>query len=537
MHRSIIFSVAAGLTLSALLVFASGCEGDIGDGEGGQGGEGPASGGNGAGVGGGPPIMGPTTIDCTHVGSGIDYAVGPGQAYASLGEVPTETLKGGDTIRIFYRAEPYREKIMIGGKGTPADPIRVCGVAGPNGELPVIDGADATTRPESDFPFEGHQVRGVVVIGHRHDDLYEEEPGPFVFEGLAVTGGAPDNQFTDTFGATQSYAEAAAGIFVQRGRGITIRGCDIFGNANGMFIGTSSAPDATYDVLIEANYVHDNGVPGSDKQHNIYNEAIGVVHQFNHYGSPRTDSGAGNVKERSAGVVMRYNFIEGGAHMIDLVDAQEAKLTTVPLESFHESFVYGNILKLDGLSGSMVHYGGDSGLFEDYRKGTLYFFHNTVVVDTSQQGDYDTQAILELSTNEETLWSRNNVLFATVEPTSLRPVVILGQRDSATHGVADMSGDWVSSGVTPYMMIPDVPQTFDGEIAGLVPQLPGALPDFVDMAGEDFRPSSASALIGAGVSLMSSLPDTYWPHYSYALHQQATARDDNAAPTVGALVP
>ena len=162
----------------AATVFLAACDGDIGDSQ--QAGGDSASGGGSQGVGGGPPITGPVTIDCTHVGSGTDYAVGPGQAYASLGEVPTELLSGGDTVRIFYREEPYREKIMIGGKGTAEQPIRVCGVAGPNGELPVIDGNGATSRPESDYPFEGHQERGVVVMGHRHADLYEEEPGPFV---------------------------------------------------------------------------------------------------------------------------------------------------------------------------------------------------------------------------------------------------------------------------------------------------------------------------------------------------------------------
>ena len=518
-------------------LFAAGCDGEIGDSKG-QGGDGAVGGSTSSsiGEGGAPPVTGPVTIDCTHVGSGTDYAVGPGQPYASLGDVPTELLKGGDTVRIFYRDEPYREKIMVGGKGTAEQPIRVCGVAGPNGELPVIDGAGATTRPESDFPFEGHQPRGTVVIGHRHDDLYEEEPGPFVFEGLAVTGGSPENQFTDVVGATQAYSEAAAGIFVQRGRGITIRGCEVYGNANGLFIGTSGGADATYDVLLESNHVHDNGVAGSDKQHNIYNEAVGVVHQFNHYGAPRSDSGAGNVKERSAGVVMRYNYIEGGSHLIDLVDAQEAKATTVALDSFHETFVYGNTLKLEGLSGSMVHYGGDSGVFEDYRKGTLYFFHNTVVVDTSAQGDYQTQAVLELSTNEEHLWSRNNVFFATVEPTDLRPLVILGPRDSVTQGIADMAGDWASNGVTPYKMIPGDPLTFEGQIDGLATQPAGASPGFVDMTGNDFHPSDASPLIGAGVTLMDVLPGSYLPLFSYSLNQ-VEPRDDSSAPTQGALTP
>ncbi|MBK6519857.1 MAG: hypothetical protein IPG04_38430 [Polyangiaceae bacterium] len=34
----------------------------------------------------------------------------------------------------------------------------------------------------------------------------------------------------------------------------------------------------------------------------------------------------------------------------------------------------------------MVHYGGDSGMLDTYRKGTLHFFNNTVVVENSHPG-------------------------------------------------------------------------------------------------------------------------------------------------------
>ena len=43
-----------------------------------------------------------------------------------------------------------------------------------------------------------------------------------------------------------------------------------------------------------------------------------------------------------------------------------------------EFVVKGGIPHDQGTS-QIVHYGGDSGTTSDYRKGTLYFFHNTVV--------------------------------------------------------------------------------------------------------------------------------------------------------------
>ncbi|HFC52967.1 MAG TPA: hypothetical protein ENJ43_00865, partial [Gammaproteobacteria bacterium] len=89
-----------------------------------------------------------TDSSCAPTGSGTDYPVGPGQSYASISEVPWGELGPGDTVRIHYRPEPYREKIVISTSGSEDDPIRICGVAGPNGERPVLDGDGAANDPD-----------------------------------------------------------------------------------------------------------------------------------------------------------------------------------------------------------------------------------------------------------------------------------------------------------------------------------------------------------------------------------------------------
>src|SRR5262245_11913891 len=69
------------------------------------------------------------------------YEVGPGKPYANIGDVPWEALQPGDTVLIYWRPTPYKEKWVICRQGTALDPIIVRGIAGPGGELPVIDGA------------------------------------------------------------------------------------------------------------------------------------------------------------------------------------------------------------------------------------------------------------------------------------------------------------------------------------------------------------------------------------------------------------
>ncbi|WP_437674148.1 right-handed parallel beta-helix repeat-containing protein [Sorangium sp. So ce131] len=476
-----------------------------------------------------PAAIPPVQIACTHVGSGKDYQVGPGKEFATIGDVPLESLVAGDTVRIFWRAEGYHEKMMLGGQGTAEQPIRVCGVPGPGGELPVIDGEGATTRPELDFPFDGHQVRGLVIVGHKHDDSYELQPSHITIEGLEIKNASTPFRFTDKAGSAASYASNAAGIFVERGHHVTIRGCEVHENENGLFIGTGGGEILVEDVLIESNYIHDNGGLTDDNEHNVYNEASNVVYQFNRFGPTRGGNG-NNIKERSAGVVIRYNWIEDGAHLIDLVDAQEAT-DNIETSSFHETFVYGNMLLRTGYGPSMIHYGGDSGQTEYYRKGTLHFFSNTVFVKNEGYRDYERSAVFEASTNDERINARNNVFASSQGPTDIRAVTFLGDRGNVAAGILTLAGNWVTQGWTAFDPVPGVKvlgkvDGFDGSIFGV--DLP-----FASVQDNDFIPAASAPLVGAGAAL-DGLPAV---EHQYVLHQQANARSDGPKLTIGAFGP
>ncbi len=481
-----------------------------------------------------PEVIAPTGGDCVHRGGGTDYAVGPGKKYPSIGDVPFETLKAGDTVRIHHRKEPYREKLMIGGLGTAAQPIRICGVPGPAGELPVIDGKDATTRRQLDFPFDGHQVRGLVIVGHPHDKPYDQTPSHIVIEGLEVRNASPPNEFTDRAGKKAAYSEIVAGIFVERAKDLTIRGCIVTDNNNGIFIGTGGGPALSQNILIESNYIHHNGSLTRHYEHNVYNEGSNVVYQFNRFGPPRKGQNGqwgANIKERSAGVVIRHNFIEDGAHLIDLVDAQEAKDTTRSMASFHVSHVYGNVL-IRGASpdGSMIHYGGDSGIFADYRKGTLFFYNNTVVVKNAGYKDWAANAIFELSTNEEKLDSRNNVYWSEKPADSLHALGLFGARDAVTSGVATFSGDWLAIGITADDRTEGKQTEIRLSLTGLDKQKRGSAPGFRDAANDDYAIATPPT---TPVPLSPEIAPELWPRAAYLKHQRGKARKDETL-TVGA---
>lgn len=139
-------------------------------------------------------------------GSGQDYQVGPGAGQlGSLDQVPWENLAAGDTVRIFYRAQPYRGKFLLMAHGTPSAPVRVCGVKGPNGECPIVSGDGATTR--TTLVYGGvssaaiQESRSVVMI-KGDASIWDDFPSHIQIDGLAIRGAHPDYSFTDTQGAT-----------------------------------------------------------------------------------------------------------------------------------------------------------------------------------------------------------------------------------------------------------------------------------------------------------------------------------------------
>jgi parallel beta-helix repeat protein len=491
-------------------------------------------------AGGRPSAPGASAIDCSHRGSGTDYPVGPGKKYASIGDVPFETLKGGDTVRIFWRPEPYREKMMISGQGTAEQPVRVCGVAGPRGEQPVIDGKDATTRPQLRFPYDGHQPRGLIIIGHKNGDTYELTPKHIVLEGLEVRNASPPNSFKDKAGQVKPYTQVVAGIFVQRAENLTIRGCTVTQNNNGIFMGTGGGVELTKDVLIEGNHIHGNGNVAGDREHNLYNEVSNITYQYNRFGPTRVGAGGisgSNIKDRSAGVVIRYNWIEDGAHLIDLVDAQEAAATTVPMPSFHATYVYGNVMiRGKTASGSMIHYGGDSGEFKNYRKGTLYFYNNTLVVKNENYIDYQKPAVFQISTNDERLVARNNIFHSTVTATSLRPVILLGARDQVSSGMAVFSNNWVTKGWTPFDPTPGATVAIKAKVTGLEASTWGTAPGFKQPASDDYELADDSPCRTLGAPLTArDVPETFHVSHQYVKHAAGRLRRDSKGTALGAL--
>jgi parallel beta-helix repeat protein len=439
------------------------------------------------------------------------YEVKPNTTLDTIAEVPWATLQPGDTVLIYWRATPYKEKWVICRQGTPSAPITVRGVANQNGDLPVIDGSGATTP--ANLNFAGEQ-RGVIKIGSANIPA-DTMPKYITIENLEIRSAHPDYQFTDDSGNLQTYSSAASSIYVEKGENITVRNCKMHDSANGFFV-ASSDETVSRNILVEGNYIFGNGIVGSGFQHNNYTAAIGITFQYNRFGALRAGAGGNALKDRSAGTVIRYNWIEHGNRQLDLVEGEDSvQIRSAP--EYRKTYVYGNVLiEPDGAGNSQItHYGGDGGNAATYRKGTLYFYHNTVV--STRTGN---TTLFRLSTNEETCDARNNIFYVTANGANL---ALLDDT-----GALSISHNWLK----PSWRISH--GTATGTVNNDGTSIQGTSPGFAGEASQDFRLLSTSQAINAGTILNADVLPAHNVVRQYVKHQAGEARPVNGVLDIGA---
>jgi hypothetical protein len=439
------------------------------------------------------------------------YDVGPGQPYLSVGAVPWEALQGGDVVQIHWRAQPYNEKWVICIRGTAANPVVVRGVLGPNGERPVIEGNGATTRAQLTF-WAG--ARGVIVVGGASVPA-DTLPSWITIENLDISSAHPSYGFTDSSGVPRTYSDAASAIYIEKGDHVTVRNCVLRNSANGFFVASSDAL-ASSNITLETSYVYGNGIAGSVFQHNSYTAARGMLLQGNRFGALRSGANGNNIKDRSAGLVVRYNWVEGGNRELDLVEGEDSILIRQDPQ-YRATYVYGNVLIEPAGDGNpqIVHYGGDHpGMEADFRKGTLYFYNNTVITERT-----DRTTLFRLSTNGEAADARNNIFFATGLGSSV------GLLDDTGNLV--MRTNWLKPGFVPSL----------GGLTGVIDDngssILGLSPGFADLTTRDYRLTPTSPTRGAGSNLHPSTLPANDVSLEYVKHQMTRARARSGALDLG----
>jgi hypothetical protein len=127
--------------------------------------------------------------------------------------------------------------------------------------------------------------------------------------------------------------------------------------------------------------------------------------------------------------------------MIDLVEAQNYMATTLTLPSYGQTYVFGNIFYDNNAGPTLpIYYGDDQGITPIDRKGILYFYNNTVVIQMDQPVNYYVTLFDMSSTGD--LDARNNIIYASSQTSGDSPAIL---DLLPTNGFAYFGTNWISS--------------------------------------------------------------------------------------------
>lgn len=425
-------------------------------------------------------------------GSGHDYIVGSTQ-YPAVESVPWEALAPGDTVRFPYRATPYVGKFAINTRGTATAPIRVCGVKGPNGERPIVSGVEAHTRSTMSYGRSSaapvNESRSVVMIVSTSAEETLNHPGYIQIDGLKFTGAHPSYGYFDHAGVHQMYSSFDACVWLERGWNVTIADNEITDCGQAIFSRSidQTPQSQTQNISILGNRMTNNGIVGADGSHTTYLQSFGILVEGNYYGPMRVGSAGNAMKDRSVGLVARYNRIEAGSFAFDLVEAEDTPISAQADPRYRTTYVYGNQIVTSSALG--LHYGGDhEGSESNYRKGTLYFWNNSIWFNHGTEG---AAWMFRLSTTDEHAEVWNNVFWY---DTAIQYAALRTKQDVATGytagGIVNLGKNWI------------VPRWTDGD--PVHPPIPGQLNGTANLITTGGNPLTLSTLVPVAAAVGSA---------------------------------
>ncbi len=504
------------------------------------------------------------------------YEVGPGQLRTHLRDVPWANLQPGDFVNIHPTPGGYHEKIQISASGTAAAHIVIRGIPDASGALPVIDGQNAIEDSAYDPRHPLFTEWSVILVSPRQSTyVYGAYNISFVdIESLAIRNGSYTSDgsitYTDKFGTVRGYGTFASGIYIEWAHDLAIRDCEISNCGNGIFANSKNAPvQITRRLLIEGNYLHDNsnpytpnpadpnGTPLSNGfgEHHIYVESAGSIIQYNRFGPLRTGAHGTAIKNRSSGIVIRYNefVMNGESNVIAMPNAQGGTDDINLQPDYLDAYVYGNLITIEDYPGSVTAFmfGAFDGapLYAPVHRGTLFLYHNTIINHHAgltllliPGASYTSNATITNLTYEN-VDIRNNVLYT---DTALQSNIYNAFRffnSGTTNGGGDITlgKNWISPGWTKTAPA----QTWSGALLGTENLIVGDAdgqndPHLADMDGRDYHAVSGSNLLDAAGSLApSALPaNAVTQQYLYPQSFQArpvlgTASDIGALESAG----
>jgi len=381
--------------------------------------------------------------------SGADYEVGAGKTYTTISSTPALTgFKPGTIMRIWNtdttgsNPSVYPEYYDIQSSGTPSQPIIVCGVADANGNLPIMDGTNATAQSD----VATNQGGGIITLwpGSNPFPFGYWQGGSLGPSYISITGlhlrnaNSTIKHYLPGSSSATNWDNFTACINFHSGSYVDISGVELDNCSNGLFSDDNDSngwATITQNLTFIGNHVQLSGDPtDAGSTHQTYAQSFYALFEGNRVDNPTQYVGH-QFKWRGVEGIFRYNYLGDGAQrLFDLVDNSDglayttfeeylsggwwgygdtagANVIAGYQESEQKDFIYGNEM-LGTTAQAQIHYAYDQdtdGL--QNRNGILYFYSNTL--DNAQMifdnGDWGAGSNTYLQPRVD---ARNNILWA-----------------------------------------------------------------------------------------------------------------------------
>jgi hypothetical protein len=388
--------------------------------------------------------------------TGGDYEVGAGKQFTTVSSVPAVTgWKAGTIMRIWNTdttgssPSTFHEYFEVSQSGTPTQPMIVCGVPDASGNLPVLDGSNATGQ--SDISAIASAGQGIISTwpgggsGGAYGYWQNGSAGPsyVTITGLHLRNATPGFSYTQPGGGSTRWQDGASCVNLRSGSYIDVSGNDMDTCADGFFTDDNSNNGwvtITQVITADGNHIHGSGWSTEDGDHQVYFQSYYGLMEGNRIDNYLKTAQGSNIKWRGVEGIFRYNYLSTGpTRDFDLVDNQDggaymtleqyldssglygvgdragANIIAAYQESAQKDFVYGNLIYPSGHGSNggdqQIHYSEDHDGGMTDRNGILYFYSNTmsgadVVFDTGTNGDGYNSYL------QQRVDARNNIFWA-----------------------------------------------------------------------------------------------------------------------------
>lgn len=378
----------------------------------------------------------PCEVDPAMTGPVID--IGPTQAVTTMNAAGFETGLAGTTYRLHNEdttgTNPtrYHENVRVKGvsgtstDGTPTQPKYICGVPDSQGNLPVMDGSNATANVNMN----GLQAYGILSIWLSSKSSYDYWSGGsdgtdfITVAGIHIQNANGNFNYIDyTTHNPAAYGNFSSCLNLRGGTNIAMIGNELDHCGLGIFGANNSTRGwggVTLFNTIRGNYFHDNSTANDFGAHHVYTASWYTVIEGNRFGDLTVGSGSCLIKDRGIESIHRYNLGQSAVGgfaicMESATDAEEYVTLEAHLgatgdsscqnnycggentitidqiaayqESLEKNWMYGNIYSTRNVSLATMKLsdsaGAGTGLFHNETEmgdhlGVTYYYYNTV---------------------------------------------------------------------------------------------------------------------------------------------------------------